>query len=111
MIRRPPRATRTDSLFPYTTLLRSFTGRRCAHAIRGHQGPPGHCAAHGRWRAVKTTVMESAPATDGRRSEEHTYELQSLMRIAYAVFCLKNKNRQQFSHDNHNNKLLRLHRK
>src|SRR3546814_10628417 len=68
MIRRPPRSTRTDTLFPYTTLFRST--RPC----RGRTGP-------GRQR-----VRHAAA-----RSEEHTSELQSLMRISYAVFCLKKK--------------------
>src|SRR3546814_2835678 len=68
MIRRPPRSTRTDTLFPYTTLFRSY-GRGCRANRRAG------------WRAT------AAP----RRSEEHTSELQSLMRISYAVFCLKKK--------------------
>src|SRR3546814_20037596 len=76
MIRRPPRSTRTDTLFPYTTLFRSPrrraprlwapAARRAARALRQRR--------HTRWR-----------------SEEHTSELQSLMRISYAVFCLKKK--------------------
>src|SRR3546814_8260035 len=73
MIRRPPRSTRTDTLFPYTTLFRS--GQRRAGALAA--GTRG--AAH-RGRAA---------GADGRRSEEHTSELQSLMRISYAGFCLK----------------------
>src|SRR3546814_2733541 len=81
MLRRPPRSTRTDTLFPYTTLFRS--GYECAwHVAVGR--------AHGQL---------SIPAGQGRgvprgllRSEEHTSELQSLMRISYAVFCLKKKN-------------------
>src|SRR3546814_4335514 len=91
MIRRPPRSTRTDTLFPYTTLFRSVldsaraepaTGhparpRVCRKAVRGTRHGRGHeCAlGHGAGRAT--------------RSEEHTSELQSLMRISYAVFCLK----------------------
>src|SRR3546814_16545934 len=72
MIRRPPRSTRTDTLFPYTTLFRSLPGDR--HQQVGH--PQGRAAdAAGR-------------AAPGVRSEEHTSELQSLMRISYAVFCL-----------------------
>src|SRR3546814_7363119 len=81
IVRRPPRSTRTDTLFPYTTLFRSRLGQRIeerdvlaleiAHRI-GAVRPVG--------RAVRT------------RSEEHTSELQSLMRISYAVFCLKKKN-------------------
>src|SRR3546814_3807880 len=82
MIRRPPRSTRTDTLFPYTTLFRSalpvrdFAGR-CIAAI-GISGPV--------WR-MATPAMDEKVA----RSEEHTSELQSLMRISYAVFCLKKK--------------------
>src|SRR3546814_10596313 len=74
MIRRPPRSTRTDTLFPYTTLFRS--------ELPTEQG-----------------LRRLAPEKDGQRiesamarSEEHTSELQSLMRISYAVFCLKKKN-------------------
>src|SRR3546814_4616284 len=76
MIRRPPRSTRTDTLFPYTTLFRSAR-RRCARR------PSGRCPVRSRARSggVRTRV----------RSEEHTSELQSLMRISYAVFCLKKK--------------------
>src|SRR3546814_8915482 len=69
MIRRPPRSTRTDTLFPYTTLFRSLRYRRRYRRADRHRGKPA-----GR-----------------RRSEEHTSELQSLMRISYAVFCLKKK--------------------
>src|SRR3546814_9623714 len=79
MIRRPPRSTRTDTLFPYTTLFRSPAARRGdADRLRG-----AYRGAAARYRP-----------RDGRpvgRSEEHTSELQSLMRISYAVFCLKKK--------------------
>src|SRR3546814_1362770 len=75
MIRRPPRSTRTDTLFPYTTLFRSLRGWS-----RGFCSP--RCSAG--WRS-------HAWALPTRRSEEHTSELQSLMRISYAVFCLKKK--------------------
>src|SRR3546814_14132613 len=79
MIRRPPRSTRIDTLFPYTTLFRSPVHPADHHRKLGHgevSGPDRH------------------PHADrtGRRSEEHTSELQSLMRISYAVFCLKKKN-------------------
>src|SRR3546814_3416320 len=91
MIRRPPRSTRTDTLFPYTTLFRSMASfissivnraplpftipRRSSHELlRGAGG-----------------AMPAAVAAVIRRSEEHTSELQSLMRISYAVFCLKKK--------------------
>src|SRR3546814_10263778 len=77
MIRRPPRPTRTDTLFPYTTLFRSPQ----SHSARG--------ARHVSFREVRTTGI-SGPHL-AIRSEEHTSELQSLMRISYAVFCLKNK--------------------
>src|SRR3546814_5058481 len=90
MIRLPPRSTRTDTLFPYTTLFRSlaFKGHRPA-LFRGlnEDHPVLHCLHPG---------MGSAPAQD--RSEEHTSELQSLMRISYAVFCLKKKNQILIKH-------------
>src|SRR3546814_1034513 len=82
MIRRPPRSTRTDTLFPYTTLFRSLV--RCAAARSA--------ALRHRRRAVLAGVLRGAGAgVASRRSEEHTSELQSLMRISYAVFCLKKK--------------------
>src|SRR3546814_9406031 len=105
MIRRPPRSTRTDTLFPYTTLFRSFCNRSVfrdftmvvsegvtsfygsgtdsflTHPIR-HQ-----CQGHG-FNGIFEALI---------RSEEHTSELQSLMRISYAVFCLKKK-----KHTEHN---------
>src|SRR3546814_4448679 len=79
MIRRPPRSTRTDTLFPYTTLFRS-QWRDAPGPYRGVR-PVLH-AAPARW-AVAARLQA--------RSEEHTSELQSLMRISYAVFCLKKK--------------------
>src|SRR3546814_16377815 len=85
MIRRPPRSTRTDTLCPYTTLFRSHRRLRVVHV-----GLPArcHCAgaagrAHGGDRDDRVR--------ERNRSEEHTSELQSLMRISYAVFCLKKK--------------------
>src|SRR3546814_3821203 len=100
MIRRPPRSTRTDTLFPYTTLFRS-TGRK----------PYGKDSVLSRGRLVEADRRclpqpglrcNFAPNRDSwvdrllpRRSEEHTSELQSLMRISYAVFCLKKKNKSQ----------------
>src|SRR3546814_10427704 len=82
MIRRPPRSTRTDTLFPYTTLFRSARGGE----------PPCYCAIASRERMtrLRDAVLGAARASDNR-SEEHTSELQSLMRISYAVFCLKKK--------------------
>src|SRR3546814_11508883 len=76
MIRRPPRSTRTDTLFPYTTLFRSWPA---ASFTRCHSTPTA--TARGCARMIAS----------GTRSEEHTSELQSLMRISYAVFCLKKK--------------------
>src|SRR3546814_2147427 len=75
MIRRPPRSTRTDTLFPYTTLFRSPGWRACSRP------PP----------TSSLSWSTAAPRRASMRSEEHTSELQSLMRISYAVFCLKKK--------------------
>src|SRR3546814_5789738 len=109
-IRLPPRSTRTDTLFPYTTLFRShcasdappMAGRfhfsfrvasqespdvRPAHPGRTRRFRPGHCS-HIRPSSLRT----------GTRSEEHTSELQSLMRISYAVFCLKKKKNHKHTH-------------
>src|SRR3546814_14741642 len=83
MIRRPPRSTRTDTLFPYTTLFRS--GRR--HRSGEVRGDGEGYARRARLRQARAR----GPAGAGLRSEEHTSELQSLMRISYAVFCLKKK--------------------
>src|SRR3546814_2522479 len=86
MIRRPPRSTRTDTLFPYTTLFRSaWQSRR-----RGRQG----LALSSTAAAATMCFVHCSPPGRRRiacRSEEHTSELQSLMRISYAVFCLKKK--------------------
>src|SRR3546814_18691900 len=92
MIRRPPRSTRTDTLFPYTTLFRS--GQSRGAALPDYL--PGEGAAHApaaRESLDRRGDRESAQLRQRplRRSEEHTSELQSLMRISYAVFCLKKK--------------------
>src|SRR3546814_4788027 len=82
MIRLPPRSTRTDTLFPYTTLFRS------------PRHPPvrlGISPANAAHRGIDASFFP----THGMRSEEHTSELQSLMRISYAVFCLKKKKKQK----------------
>src|SRR3546814_9261538 len=112
MIRRPPRSTRTDTLFPYTTLFRSHHGHARQPEDPGADGrealdlQPGHRAhepdqaerprpltAHVRHTAPRPAAGGRRAAPPGcRRSEEHTSELQSLMRISYAVFCLKKKN-------------------
>src|SRR3546814_1967055 len=92
MIRRPPRSTRTDTLFPYTTLFRSVSRPQAMSEARIERG------AEGELRMIGVLDYSSGPALReaGRaliadRSEEHTSELQSLMRISYAVFCLKKK--------------------
>src|SRR3546814_2579147 len=112
MIRRPPRSTRTDTLFPYTTLFRSFPMLN----LREYRHRADRLADHLPWAALvadgvifnkdgsfqrtlafRGPDLESATEAElvsacARRSEEHTSELQSLMRISYAVFCLKKKN-------------------
>src|SRR3546814_6278735 len=100
MIRRPPRSTRTDTLFPYTTLFRSQAGDRggmesalVESAARGQADAGGDFPAgdEGRDGLGPRDRQLLAQRHDHRRSEEHTSELQSLMRISYAVFCLKKK--------------------
>src|SRR3546814_3130141 len=108
MIRRPPRSTRTDTLFPYTTLFRS---------VRPARGNP-HCSYTAALATLSTPrisriVRKRPPPSENPRSrvapptvrsEEHTSELQSLMRISYAVFCLKKKthiiNKYNYKHTN-----------
>src|SRR3546814_1809492 len=120
MLRRPPRSTRTDTLFPYTTLFRS--GRQARHvAVGGGRRPPGGHRAGGARRggslprvpvgaAHASARSRSAPGRGDRRSEEHTSELQSLMRISYDVFCLKKKTTiiHALRHMEENGKLSRL---
>src|SRR3546814_5533049 len=124
MIRRPPRSTRTDTLFPYTTLFRSVRGREepVHHRAVGQRRVEEHAGQHGQRPQVIHVVQSFLRDADGGhgvsrrracgrgtsrsarslpatarpgtpRSEEHTSELQSLMRISYAVFCLKKKNK------------------
>src|SRR3546814_6950507 len=107
-IRRPPRSTRTDTLFPYTTLFRS----PCPCPFRAG----GRCDSHSRirrgTRCSPRHGSRYSPIAARRRSEEHTSELQSLMRISYAVFCLKkkkqtlnyNKNQLNIKKEKHNYK-------
>src|SRR3546814_3157392 len=106
MIRRPPKSTRTDTLFPYTTLFRSVRLRLVAARRSVDRPPPGgrepagarsegggdrlDDGARGRRRGIAALYARPAQRRR-RRSEEHTSELQSLMRISYAVFCLKKK--------------------
>src|SRR3546814_1685840 len=100
MIRRPPRSTRTDTLFPYTTLFRS-SAAGAAHPLSQVPRLVDAAARQRLWRGLPYGGRRSAPcAHDGVvyravRSEEHTSELQSLMRISYAVFCLKKKNKKK----------------
>src|SRR3546814_6085757 len=115
MLRRPPRSTRTYTLFPYTTLFRSVegSGRR---AIGGDFGRPlpiavgiGVEIVAGLHAGVHRGLADAKLSADGvggvglfgLRSEEHTSELQSLMRISYAVFCLKKKIQQPQQNTNH----------
>src|SRR3546814_7157787 len=94
MIRRPPRSTRTDTLFPYTTLFRSGHDR-AAYLQRFWVDRTGVSKIPS--AVVKRPVCQSENQT-ATRSEEHTSELQSLMRISYAVFCLKKKKQQIHNH-------------
>src|SRR3546814_10786035 len=102
MLRRPPRSTRTDTLFPYTTLFRS--GILFRIVIAGSFVGTGfpvlqryEAAHHGDHRVPERRLRDHAEIVElmlgfcAERSEEHTSELQSLMRISYAVFCLKKK--------------------
>src|SRR3546814_2945585 len=99
MIRRPPRSTRTDTLFPYTTLFRSFPylDARRARLPRLRRRLLGSGACAGDPDALAAQAEDDAhhrrrqARLRRHRSEEHTSELQSLMRISYAVFCLKKK--------------------
>src|SRR3546814_19674978 len=96
MRRRPPISTRTDTLFPYTTLFRSrfhwYLSLRCVPAVARQSGTDGlsrspASSVHN----IPAAILSLRSPRCSRRSEEHTSELQSLMRISYAVFCLKKK--------------------
>src|SRR3546814_2614722 len=126
MIRRPPRSTRTDTLFPYTTLFRSpcaVIWRAWLSSPQEHDLPSVPCARHpccaasaprSGWHrrfaptsrySPRSAVLRQSDRTVTRshppwRSEEHTSELQSLMRISYAVFCLKKKKIHQHKTEN-----------
>src|SRR3546814_1835192 len=119
MIRRPPRSTRTDTLFPYTTLFRTPCAAGCAHppaaaacraatgrarsrSCRPRRRPGRHATgesagarAAGRSRGLRVRLLPLPGDQLFQRSEEHTSELQSLMRNSYAVFCLKKKKNEQ----------------
>src|SRR3546814_1416635 len=121
MIRQPPRSTRTDTLFPYTTLFRSqeITANAEEDALTvianggdrarrlNQQGQADRIAGSNAASAGKinmaSTLLEGAAMT-ARRSEEHTSELQSLMRNSYAVFCLKKKKQNKLTKTNTQNK-------
>src|SRR3546814_4540484 len=106
MIRRPPRSTRTDTLFPDTTLFRSPFLLDTLIAVEDrdfyhHFGVSPKSIARAIWVNTSSGRMRQGGSTLTqqlvKRSEEHTSELQSLMRISYAVFCLKKKNKNQHS--------------
>src|SRR3546814_5122981 len=104
MIRRPPRSTRTDTLFPYTTLFRSWYQEKSHHEYNAgttsgdwysgevnESGVPASTMRDGTPKGYAFLNITGNQYTIDYRSEEHTSELQSLMRISYAVFCLKKK--------------------
>src|SRR3546814_1192675 len=95
MLRRPPRSTRTDTLFPYTTLFRSAFFVQKLSGARLKQLSLASCMQ------LKSPKPPSIRSISAHRSEEHTSELQSLMRKSYAVFCLKKKKYKKFT-KNHN---------
>src|SRR3546814_7636801 len=107
MIRRPPRSTRTDTRFPYTTLFRSPAKVHIDESTVTDRAKLDHCVDH------PESTAENSPDGFGLaggdfgayRSEEHTSELQSLMRISYAVFCLKKKKQ----HNNRHRKQYQKH--
>src|SRR3546814_2941951 len=106
MIRRPPRSTRTDTLFPYTTLFRSVPSQETLEAIRLSarlEGMITDPVYEGKSMQGMIDLVRKGyfPKGSKVRSEEHTSELQSLMRISYAVFCLKKK---KLTKNNTNNK-------
>src|SRR3546814_3856294 len=114
IIRRPPRSTRTDTLFPYTTLFRSIApivardsiddsvvflaSRYGKGTMDGEDGAEGAYLNCPFTREQYEHFVDSLIDADQYRSEEHTSELQSLMRISYAVFCLKKKNKEKRQH-------------
>src|SRR3546814_1587483 len=107
MIRRPPRSTRTDTLFPYTTLFRSEAAGSRVEGLRDAAEDDRRRAVDDRRKARREALPDADERDDqglarvrphprARRSEEHTSELQSLMRISYAVFCLKKKTKNPY---------------
>src|SRR3546814_8803962 len=98
MLRLPPRSTRTDTLFPYTTLFRSRAP--CKHFLHSERTARIHALP-------LVPILTPALRQIDRRSEEHTSELQSLMRISYAVFCLKKKTVKQNTPLAHHSRYLK----
>src|SRR3546814_4535518 len=94
MIRRPPRSTRTDTLFPYTTLFRSrcYAASSSSLVLLSLHLDVVHSTCTGESAMAPMLQSMVSALWTYQRSEEHTSELQSLMRISYAVFCLKKKN-------------------
>src|SRR3546814_9191368 len=112
MIRRPPRSTRTYTLFPYTTLFRSFRNAPFLRQSREFGGQDGFVRRL--QVAIAVDIFDDVIALvhamlDQRRSEEHTSELQSLMRISYAVFCLKKKKKNDGANIHTKHTLLHRH--
>src|SRR3546814_8325801 len=112
MIRRPPRSTRTDKLFPYTTLFRSpSSGRGPPRGTPPSSRPARHRAPPRRIRDPRLASGKRIRfSLQSFRSEEHTSELQSLMRISYAVFCLKKKIKRQQNIFSHTRTLTQYHK-
>src|SRR3546814_10037689 len=103
MIRRPPRSTRTDTLFPYTTLFRSGSCSDPRLLSLSYASPSLSAPRVVRFMPPPVSVNKRSTCPSGdvaSRSEEHTSELQSLMRISYAVFCLKKKKNIKTEHEN-----------
>src|SRR3546814_4358112 len=119
MIRRPPRSTRTDTLFPYTTLFRSAThsadiellpGTRMTDFIEESDRLLLERSGLNSFDALRAEQLEAVDEPNIERSEEHTSELQSLMRISYAVFCLKKKKKKLRQHKKKQHTHQRLNR-
>src|SRR3546814_3589584 len=105
MIRRPPRSTRTDTLFPYTTLFRSHSPSTVGSSPEPPQAFGGSIMSSS---ATATLPPRCLRTPEAARSEEHTSELQSLMRISYAVFCLKKK-KNKIAHSLHHHHTHQTH--
>src|SRR3546814_5906055 len=123
MIRRPPRSTRTDTLFPYTTLFRSEydldEAAETTAAFTECQREPGRYddddgddlrdRTLDRFQHLLERLLPGHARSRRLRSEEHTSELQSLMRNSYAVFCLKKKNINKITKDSNTNNITNTH--